>query len=182
VEAQTGSARLQGRISETVVLSVLPNSIKNNVVADVVSSGNTVRITLSGAGANDATIQVPLLVRSNSGFRISAAVESQTAALTQFFITNIRATGRLVSRQAVTELNIARPFDLRRLDESFSSAPLDLSQPLLVLTGPRVSLGGTINSPDNALQITVLIRLRPHPTGPWLVHLTFVGSVESLVQ
>jgi hypothetical protein len=166
VEAQTSSVRMQGAVSETVALSVLPNSIQD---ADVIGSGNTVRITLSGANANDAVIRVPLLVRSNSGFRISAAVESQTAALTQLSITDVHATGTLVSPQAISELNV-------------TPNPLDLFRPLLVLTGPRVSLGGTLDSPGNALQITVLIRLRPQTTGPWLVHLTFVGSAEPLIQ
>ncbi len=48
----------------------------------------------------------------------------------------------------------------------------DTSQPLLVLSGPRVSLGGTLNSPNNALQITVLIRLSP-PAQQWTAQLTF---------
>jgi len=167
VAAQTSFVRLHGTVSETVALSVLPNSIQD---ADVVSSGNTVRITLSGANANDAVIRLPLLMRSNSGFRISATVESQTAALGQLSITGVHATGTLVSPQAISELNVPQHFDL------------DFSRPLLVLTGPRVSLGGTLDSPGNALQITVLIRLRPQSTGPWLVHLTFAGSAGPLIQ
>lgn len=179
VEAQTSSVRLQGAVSETVALSVLPILIDDNVAAGVVSSGNTVRITLSGA-ANDAVIRVPLLVRSNSGFRVSAAVESQTAALTQLSIADIHATGSLVSPQAIGQLNVPQPFNLRGLPES--PTWLDLSRPVLVLTGPRVSLGGTLDSANNALQVTVLIHLRPQSTGQWLVHLTFVGSAEPLIQ
>ena len=182
VEAQTGRVTLQGSVSETVALSALPNSTTGNVDADVVSSGNTVRITLSGADSDAPVIRVPLLVRSNSGFKISAAVESQAALITQLSVIDVRATGMLVSPRAVSELNVPRQFDFRRSDESASSAPnpLDVSRPLLV--GPRVSLGGTLDSPNNALQITLLIRLKPQPARGWLVHLTFAATAGSLTQ
>ncbi|HXS02552.1 MAG TPA: hypothetical protein VN724_18410 [Pyrinomonadaceae bacterium] len=173
-EAQTGGVTIKTTVSETVALSVLPNSISG----DVVSTGNTVRITVSGADANAQIIRVPLLVRSNSSFKISVAVESNTAEVTQLSVTDARATGTLVSPQAITELNVPRQFDVRGLDESISSVPnlLDVSRPVLVASGPRVSRGGTLVSPNNALQITLLIRLQPQPARDWLAHLTFVAT------
>jgi hypothetical protein len=164
-------------VSETVALSVLPNSISG----DIVSTGNTVRITVSGADANAQVIRVPLLVRSNSSFKISAAVESNTAGVTQLSVTDVRATGTLVSPQAINELNVPRQFDVRG-EENTSSVPnlLDASRPVLVASGPRVSRGGTLVSPNNALQITLLIRLQPQAAPGWLVHLTFVATAGSL--
>ena len=180
VEAQTGGVTMRSTVSEVVALSVLPNSIQG----DVVSTGNTVRITLSGTETDAPVIRVPLLVRSNSSFKISAAAESNTAEVTQFSVTDVRATGTLVSPQAISELNVPRQFDVRGLDESTSSVPnlLDPSRPVLVASGPRVSRGGTLASPNNALQITLLIRLKPQPARGWLVHLTFVGTAGSLIQ
>ena len=172
-EAQTGGVTIKTTVSETVALSVLPNSISG----DVVSTGNTVRITVSGADANAPIIRVPLLVRSNSSFKISVAVESNTAEVTQLSVTDARATGTLVSPQAITELNVPRQFDVRG-DENTSSVLnlLDVSRPVLVASGPRVSRGGTLVSPNNALQITLLIRLQPQPARDWLAHLTFVAT------
>ncbi len=176
-EAQTGSVTMKTTVSETVALSVLPGVPGTNVE----STGNTVRITLSGADAQ--VIRVPLLVRSNSSFKISAAVESNTAEVTQLAVTDVRATGMLVSPQAITELNVPRQFDVRGLDET-SSVPnlLDLSRPVLVASGPRASRGGTLVSPNNALQITLLIGLQPQQARDWLVHLTFVATAGSLTQ
>src|SRR5689334_12469096 len=71
VDAQ-GTVKLAGRVSETVTLSVVPTFDQSKV--EVVSR-NTVRITLSG---DDPVIRVPLLVRSNTSFKISAAFESTT--------------------------------------------------------------------------------------------------------
>lgn len=179
-EAQTAGVTMKTTVSETVALSALPNSIPGDVV---VSTGNTVRITVSGADANAQVIRVPLLVRSNSSFKISAAVESNTAEVTQLSVTDVRATGTLVSPQAITELNVPRQFDVRG-EENTSSAsnPLDVSRPVLVVSGPRVSRGGTLVSPNNALQITLLIRFQPQPARDWLVHLTFVATAGSLTQ
>jgi hypothetical protein len=173
VEAQTsrGSVTLTGRVSETVVLSVLPNAAHDDVEMNVVSSGNTVRITLSGSNVNPAGIRLPLIVRSNSGFNISATVDSNTTELTQLSVTDVRATGMLVSPAAVNELNIPQQFDLS-----------NVSRPFRLVSGPRVSLGGTLDSPNNALQINLLIRLNPQPSRAWMVHLTFVGIAGPPIQ
>jgi hypothetical protein len=183
VEAQTGRVALQGKISETVALSVPPNFTQGNVDAVVVSSGNTVRITLTSSDSKAQVIRVPLLVRSNSGFKIS--VESQTILLTQLSITDVRATGTLVSPAAISGLNVPPQFDLRGSGEDPSamvSSSLDASRDLLLVSGPRVSLGGTLDSPNNALQVIVVIRLRPQPARGQLVHLTFAATAAPLTQ
>lgn len=155
---------LTATVSETVNLSVAPNAI-DGVVS---SSGNTVRITLSVG--KSPVIRIPLLVRSNTGFKITATFESQTAVLSDLLVTDVHPTGRLVSPQIVNAFH-AEP----QLNP-------DTSQPLFVVSGPRVSLGGTLNSPNNALQITLLIRLKPERPPDSPVHLTLVATPESLIR
>lgn len=157
VKAQS-SVTLTATVSEVVTLSG-PNSI---------GSGNTVRITVSAS--DYPVIRVPLLVRSNSGFKITAVVESQTAGLSELSVADVRATGRLVSPQIVNAIHLERIVDP------------DTSQPLFVASGPRVSLGGTLNSPNNALQITVLIRLKPELPREPPIHLTFAATRVSQIQ
>jgi len=114
----------------------------------VSSNGNTLRLTLSGRDTQSPVIRVPLLVRSNSGFKISAAFESQTAKLARLSVIDVHPTGTFVSSHVVHDLQVT---------------PLlnpDNAQPLLVVSGPRVSLGGTLASPNNALQLTLLIHLQ----------------------
>ena len=177
-ETQTnrGSVTLTGTVSETVALSVAPGS----TALDVVSSGNTVRITLSGA---DSDIRVPLLVRSNTSFKISANVETTTTQLAQLSVIDVRATGRMASPQAVSDLNIPQQFDLRHSGDNASAMDsINVSQPFLLVSGPRVSLGGTLDSPQNALEITLLIRLKPQPVPGSPVHLTFVATAGPPIQ
>lgn len=166
VEAQT-FVTLTGTVSETVALSVAPTFTQGNV--QVVSSGNTVRITLSGSDARSEVIRVPLLVRSNSSFKISAMFESQTAELDQLMVTDAHATGSLVAPQLVNSLEKRREKDT------------DTARPWLVLSGPRISRGGTLASPNNALKVTLLIHLQP-TVSDWTVHLTLVGTAGSLTQ
>lgn len=186
MKAQTRSAAvtLKGTVSETVALSILPNATVNKVKENVVNSGSTVVMTLSGSDTEPAFIRVPLLVRSNSGFRISTLVESKKALPIQMSVVDVRSTGALVSPGAISELDVAQQFDLRGLNEKASlatgSSPLGVSRPMLVLSGPRISLGGTLDSPNNALQITLFVRLRPQSGKGWVVHLTFVGTVENV--
>ena len=158
VEAQT--VTVTGSVSKTVALSVAPDSTPGNVQA--VSSGGTVRLTLSGNGAGTSVIRVPLLVRSNSSFKISGTFESTTAVLTELSVTDVRATGSLVSTEAIDNLQIPPEFDL--------------SSPFALLSGPRVSLGGTLNSPNNALQVTLVIRVKSESVRGWLAHLTFFND------
>ena len=157
-EAQT--LTFTGRVSETVALSIAPDSTQSDVHA--VSSGGTVRVTLSGKGAGSPVVHVPLLVRSNSGFKISGKFESTTAQLAQLSVTDVRATGRLVAPEVINNLQLRPEFD-----------PVS---PFVLLSGPRVSLGGTLNSPNNALQITLLIRVKSDSVGGWLAHLTFFND------
>ena len=178
--AQTGnsSVTITTTVSKAVVLSVLPSPDPGNVKADVVNNGNTVRMTLSGTG--DGVIHVPLLVRSNIGFGVSASLESTAAEVTEVSVMSVQATGRSVSPQAVTSVEIPQRFDRRGLDVTSEpgSSALDLSVPVVVLSGPRVSLGGTINSSNNALQISLLVRIKPKSVQPWVAHLTLTGTPQ----
>lgn len=165
VKAQTGgnSVTLRASVSESVHLAVPPKLNEGDVDIAVTSTGSTLRMTLSGSGAGTSVIRVPLLVRSNSGFKISGAFESGTAHLTRLSVLDVRATGTLVSPEAVDNV---------RVENSPEKLP-GVSGPLVVLSGPRVSLGGTLNSSNNALEITLLIQIKPESVGSWLGHLTF---------
>src|SRR5262245_55572493 len=179
VEAQTSRITLQGTVSKTVDLSVLPNSTHGDVDVHIVSSGSSVLITLSGNASQSPVIRVPLLLRSNSGFKISAVFESTTAELSQLSVVDVRATGALASSLATNALDITPRFD-RRIDNPATTAllPTDVSQPLLLLSGPRVSLGGTLNSSNNALEVTLLVRVKPRSGEPWSINWLLSGTAE----
>ena len=144
------------------VVFLVPASIAAQTVTLNGSVSETValsvsRITLSGDDAQSSVIRVPFLVRSNSNFKISAVFESQTAELSELSVVDVHATGSLVSPQVVNAVDKRQEGDV-------------------VLSGPRISLGGTLNSPNNALQVTLLIRVKPQSVSGWMGHLMLVGS------
>lgn len=177
--AQNAGVVLNGAVSETVTLSVPRILPPGTIKTDVVNTGsNRVDVTFSSTDKN-GVIRLPLLVRSNCGFKITAVLNSTSAVVTQIVITSVQPTGPLVSRQAVPDIKVARRFDARGPEEKVSFGPvgLELSQSLLVLSGPRISLGGTLDSPSNALEIVLLIHLKSD-SGPATSHLTLLATPE----
>ena len=183
IEAQRRGVTLTATVNETVALSIAPRSSQSDIDVETVSTGSSVRLILFGSGVKSSVIHVRLLVRSNIGFNISGILESKTALVTQLSVINVQATGRLVSPEAIDNLDIPQEFDLRGqkdTDSSKESSILNASHPFRLLSGPRVSLGGTLESPNNALQVTVLIRLKPHSEGEWRADLTFSGNKQPI--
>ena len=174
--AQNAGVVLNGAVSETVTISVPRIPPPNMIKADVVNSGNRIDITFSTSDKNEV-LRFPLLVRSNCGFKVTGVLESNAAVVTQVLLTSVQPTGSLVSRQAVRDVNIAKRFDARGPGGKLFPESVELSQPLLMLSGPRISLGGTLDSPGNALEIVLLIHLRSDSV-PVTLHLTLLATPE----
>jgi hypothetical protein len=180
-QGQTGAASVteKAHVSETVALSVSPNSPQDNVRIEAQSDVKALTLTLSGSATDVATVRVPILIRSNTGYAISARVQSRAATLANFAVLDARPIGRFVAPDAFANLNVARELDGRAANGTVETAswPLNLSSPLAILSGPRISLAGTLNSPDNALEVTLLITVKPDAgADSWLLRLTLSGS------
>ena len=139
----------------------------------VVNSGSTVRLTLSGATAGSAVIRVPLQVRSNTGFRISGTFESSTARLAQLSVMDVRATGRLVSPEAVDNLEITEPFDLRGQREKTGFGRRRECFSFHRVKWTTCFLGGTLNSLKTRCKQRYLFVPKLESVGDWLAHLAF---------
>jgi hypothetical protein len=182
ISAQTGVA-IRAAVSQTVSLSVPQVLPPNSLSSEVVSSGNRVEVTFSNETSKGGTIRLPLLVRSNTGFKLTALLESGLKGVTQVAVSTVRPTGTMVSPQAVHETNINRGFDARGVAETglTDMFALESARPLTLLTGPRISIGGTLNSPGNALEIVLLISLKSE-AGPASGRLTLLATPESQIQ
>lgn len=174
-----GSVTVKANVSETVALSVSPNSPQDNVRIDAHNDLKALTLTLSGSGPDVVAVRVPILIRSNIGYVISTLVQSQAVTLANFAVLDARPTGRFVAPDAIANLNVARALDSRTTNGTIqpASLPLNLSAPLAILSGPRVSLAGTLNSADNALEVILLIVVKPDAgADSWLLRLTLSGS------
>jgi len=181
VRGQSHSApvTINASVSETVALSVGEAFAENNVRIESHGDGKTLGLTLSGSSTDVMAVRVPILIRSNTSYRISALVQSQTATLVNFAVIGARPTGRFAAINAVASLNIARELDSLspngRMQTPFM--PLNLSSSFSILSGLRVSLAGTLSSMDNALEVTVLIAAKPEAgADDWTLHLILTAS------
>lgn len=174
---------MKANVSEVVALSVSSSSPQDNVHIEAYSDLKTLTLTLSGSGPA-AAVRVPILIRSNTGYKITALVRSEAATLANLAVLDARSTGRFVAPDAIANLNVARELDRRATGTiQTTSLPLNLASPLAILTGPRVSLAGNLNSTDNALEVTLLITVKPEAGADrWLLRLTLSGSAGDRFQ
>jgi hypothetical protein len=181
-QTRLGSLTMKAGVGEFVALSPGSTLPKHNLRIDTPGDRSTLTLTVSGSTADAVEVRVPILIRSNSSYNISALVRSQAATLAGFVVVDARPIGRFVAGDAVTNLNVAPELDRRATNGTWqttaaNSLPLNLSAPLSILNGPRVSLAGTLNSADNALEVIILIAVKPDAgsTG-WLTSISISGS------
>jgi hypothetical protein len=181
-QTRLGSVTMKGGVSEIVALSVGPTSPQHNLQIGAQGDRSTLTLTLSGSATDVVEVRVPILIRSNSSYNVSALVRSQAATLASFAVLDARPMGRFVASDALTNLNVARELDRRATNgegqtTTANSPQSDRSAPLSVLSGPRVSLAGTLNSADNALEVIILIAVKPDAGARgWLTSVSLSGS------
>ena len=172
VRAQSGSASIvmSASVSKTITLSLGPSAAPHvRAELSALENGGVLRLVVSGSGVRN--LQIPILVRSNIPYNIVASVQSQTDVVTQLSVLRIEPGGRLVAGDAVSGAVIER----RRSEGRFSD--IDPAVPFSILSGPRVSLGGGLNSPDNALKAILSISVKPKvEKESWTIELTLQGS------
>jgi hypothetical protein len=179
-QAQTsiGSAIMKASVSQTVALSVSPNLLQDTVQVDGHSDVKSLMLTLSGTANDVVSVRLPILIRSNTGYKVSALVQSQAATLANFVVLDAYPTGRFVAPESFANLHVARELDSRNKNGTvqIASLPLNNASPLAILSGPRVSLAGTLNSADNALEVILLIVVNPDAGADgWSLRLTLSG-------
>jgi hypothetical protein len=178
-QTSIGSITLRANVSDTVALSVSPNFLQDNVQVAGHSDLKSLTLTLSGSTNEMVSVRVPILIRSNTRYKISGVVQPQAATLTNFVVLDARPTGRFVAPDSFANLNVVRDLDSRNQNGmvQVSSLRLPDSSPLTILSGSRVSLAGTLNSVDNALEVMFLIVVKPDAgVDGWSVRLTLLGS------
>jgi hypothetical protein len=169
-QAQSGGAsvKMSGGVSEMVMLSSPAGASVSADGVRVTSShtfGQSLSITLSGTARDLTRVSIPLQIRSNADYSLLAAAKADGAGLSSLCVADAYPTGALVAADAVGALSVAAIFDARH--GAGKSIPADgfnhpnLSSPVRLLSGPRVSLGGTPGSPQNALEVTLSLAIAP---------------------
>ena len=160
--AQSGSVVLRGGVSRTVALSLSPDAAHARV-ENAFESGDGLRLVISGSGSEVRNVEVPILIRSNTSYNIIASTQSQTAVVKELRVLRIEPGGKLVAGDAVSGVSIR---------------PQAGNASSLVLNGPRVSIGGGLNSPDNALKVVLSLSVQPKKDGGTWTIVTVFRSID----
>jgi hypothetical protein len=187
--AQSGgtSVKMSGGVREMVALS---SGGGMNVSADGVrvTSSHTpdrsLSITLSGTTRHLTWVSIPVQIRSNAGYSLLAAAKADGADLSSLSVADAYPTGDLVAADAVSDLSVAVIFDARpgagKLSPADGFNHPNLSSPVKLLSGPRVSMGGLPGSPQNALGVTLSLVVAPHAGNQaWAIELLLSAAPAS---
>lgn len=178
-QSASGSVIISGSVSGTVALSLAGGSQASDESVRISSTHNpdeSLTVTLSGASHRLTEIRIPVQIRSNTAYRLFVKATSRGSNLSSLSIVEAHATGNLVTADAVTALSVAGLCDGRQgsgksvYGDEFNHP--NLSFPLELLSGPRVSLGGTLASAQNGLEVALAVAVRPQANGQdWTIEL-----------
>lgn len=177
-QSGSGSVTVGGRVSRAVFLNVAPGAqlyADDFRVTHTRQDAHTVHLSVSVTGVEARLVSIPLQLRSNAGFKLSASAGPGDASLSAMRVTGARATGSLVAADALD----VETRDAAADDAHANRDASQLHHTRTLLTGPRISLAGTHDTPSNALEITLLLEVRPrdgrlHAS----VELTFTASPD----
>jgi hypothetical protein len=177
--AQTGggSVRMSGVVSETIALSIPQGAGAPGVLVNTSRNAErSLTVTISGTARDTAEVRIPVQIRSNTGYKLFASAQGGGANLSSLLVTGARPTGSFVAPDAAEAVSVTAAFDGRSGAGGPTQAPgfnrPNLSALSELLSGPRVSTGGTLQSPQNALEVVLSITVEPHADGQsWTVEL-----------
>ena len=159
-QSSSGSVTVSGQVSRAVFLNVAPGAqlyADDFRVTHTRQDAHTVHLSVSVTGGEARLVSIPLQLRSNAGFKLSASAEAGDASLSAVRVTGARATGSLVAADALD----AATRDAATEDAHASPAASQSPFTRTLLTGPRISLAGTLDTPSNALEVTLLLEVQP---------------------
>ncbi|HLM57028.1 MAG TPA: hypothetical protein VK422_12995 [Pyrinomonadaceae bacterium] len=157
---------LRGQVSAVVHVSADEAGAQGDgawvSVTDVDAS--TIAVTISGSGG-EARVSLPVKLRSNVGYVLLASNVSKDEVDVRLRVAEVKATGRFVHAKALETLRPGEPASFLALRHN--------ARPATVLSGPPISKAGTLTSPDNAIEVVLIVELPPRAgRGQWSTRLT----------
>ncbi|HWS53448.1 MAG TPA: hypothetical protein VN228_04955 [Pyrinomonadaceae bacterium] len=152
---------LTGQVSGFVAVSAGPGArvLKGDARVSAGRVGaRTLVFSLSGLNEGETQLDIPVQVRSNVEFTLTTSYEVGGAAFSDVSVVGVGGAGRLVFPGAASRVVVAPAFDARHAATP-PAAPA-LSSPVALLHGPPVSMGGTLESPANALEVVLRLVVR----------------------
>lgn len=124
---------------------------------------HTLIFSLSGQAGDETQVDIPVQLRSNVAFTLTAWAEKGGAAILDLSVIEVGGAGRLVHPGAAGRVEVSAAFDGRL--NTRPAGVRHLSTPITILRGPVVSMGGTLDSPANMLEVVLRVVFKATDAG-----------------
>ncbi|HEV3470993.1 MAG TPA: hypothetical protein VG148_16840 [Pyrinomonadaceae bacterium] len=174
-----GTVTVTGRVS--AVAAVSAGSAARVVEGDARVSARTdgargLVVSVSGTRGGETRLELPIQLRSNVGFALTASCVTGGAALSALSV-EVSDAGEFVHPGAAGRVVITSAFDGRPGARPASGVGPDLSSPVTILTGPPISMSGTLDSPNNMIEVVLrVVFAAPPGTRGWHAELSFSAT------
>jgi len=172
----SGPVSIGGTVRTNVTINISAINGTNNsdiFLTAVPLGGKRIRVELKGTGPATAekAARMTVQLRSNAAYRMNAALLESTGYIDSASIGlgNLTASGQRTSPTAVTNSRIPAAFDAKN---QFSAENTSiLTQPQMILSGPRISMGGGPLASTNALNVDLTFAVTAKAGQPWSIYL-----------
>jgi hypothetical protein len=163
-----GTVTVKGQVS--AIAAVSAGSVTRVVKGEAELSAEAVGaqmlvLSLSGTRGGQTEIEIPVQLRSNADFALTASCATRGTALSALHVVEVGGAGAFVYPGAAARVEVASMFDGRPGTRAPGSGRPELSTPVTILTGPPVSLRGTLNSPGNMIEVVLRVVLTAPNSG-----------------
>lgn len=111
------------------------------------SGGSGLFISLAGTRDGETTFDLPIQLRSNTEFALNASGACISAQLASLSVVEVSGAGPFVYAGAVERVRLMPAFEGRA----------DFSSPFTILTAPPISMGGTLTSQGNMIEVVLRV-------------------------
>lgn len=157
-----GRVTVTGKVSALAAVS--PGSAARVLKGDARVSAEAAGVqglilSLSGSRGGVIEVEVPVQLRSNAEFALAASCVTRGATLSALSVVEVGKEGPLVYPGAAGRLQVVPAFEGRPGTRAQRRGRPDLSSPAAILNGPRISMGGPLDSPANMIEVVLRVVL-----------------------
>lgn len=157
-----GSVTVTGQVSAVAMVSA--GSPARVVKGDArVSSGSDgtqkLVLSLSGRRGGETQVEIPIQLRSNANFILSASCVTRGATLSTLSVVDVGRAGAFVYPGAAERVEVPAPFDGRQGTPFSRNGKVEMPLSATLLTGPPISMAGTPDSPSNMVEVVIRVVL-----------------------
>lgn len=153
LRAQSAGQRVvvTGQVSgvAAVTLGSVERLAGNDVQVSAVKAGHDLVLSLSGARGGETSLELPIQLRSNAEFALTASCATSAAKLSALSVVEVDGAGPFVHAGAAARVR------------THADGARDFSSPVTILTAPPISMAGTLDSPGNMIEVKLRVVISP---------------------